>query len=457
MISVLIASGFRLAFGTPSFGLGGVNYTLVGDWSAVFWNPSLLADQRNSFSLDLFNFYGTSTYQMNTNIAGYDGAYPRLKDNLAYNQKGLTNIPSAGFTRYGDLFTWAFGIFVPFGMGTSWDLYDPPINFYNSYDPNWKKPEYPKIDWESDVKIVATWFGFGKEFGMFRWGLAGGPVVGKIYVRKVTLQDPAEINPSAAGLPIEYRLWPIDTRIEGRGYALGGSFGLTAFFGEVFRFAITGRAYTPMKVDGDIKLQLFTPRNDYIAENAPEAATLVSGYIFKGDGTGKTSLPLPPDLGIGFSVRPVKAFALQFGFNYVFWRVLDKVVMNMEDLVILYNQISSDTLYFHWKDTYEVGAGVELYLGEKFIFRTGFAYDQSPIPDSTFNPLIPDLGKRVGVAGGFGYNLSDYTTLNFAYTYTFAPDREIKPGSSYSYKSHYLPGKYTFNAHIVNFGIVYRW
>ncbi len=457
MISVIVASGFRLTFGTSSFGLGGVNYTLVNDWSAVFWNPSLLADQRNTFTLDLFNFYGSSTYKMNTDIIGYDGAYPRLKDNTAYNQKSIIQIPSAGFTRYGDIFTWAFGIFIPFGMGTAWDLYDPPINFYNSYDPNWQKPEYPKIDWESDIKILAMWFGFGKEFGIFRWGLAGGPILGKIYMRKVTLQDPAEIDPIAAGLPIEYRLWPIDTRIEGRGYGLGGSFGFSALFGEVFKFAITGRLYTPFRIDGVAKLQLFTPRNDYIAENAPEASMLVSGYIFKGDGTGKTTLNLPPDIGVGFSVRPVKAFALQFGFNYVFWKVLDKVILNMEDLVILYNQIKSDTLDFHWRNTYEVGAGAELYLGDRFILRTGFAYDQSPIPDSTFNPLIPDLGKRVGIAGGFGYNISDYVTVNFAYTYTFAPDREIKASQSYSYKSPYMPGNYTFKAHIINLGLVYRW
>ena len=457
MINILVASGFRLAFGTPSFGLGGLNYTLVSDWSAVFWNPSLLADQRNSFALDLFNFYGISTYQMNTNIIGYEGAYPRLEDNKAYNQKDLIHIPSAGFARYGDLFTWAFGIFVPFGMGTAWDLYDPPINFYNSYDSTWQKPEYPKIDWESDVKIVAAWFGFGKEFGILRWGLAGGPVLGKIYIRKVTLQDPAEIDPIAAGLPIEYRLWPIDTRIEGRGYGLGGSFGLTALLGEIFKFAITGRIYTNFRIDGVAKLQLFTPRNDYIAENAPDASMLVSGYIFKGDGTGKTSLPLPPDIGIGLSIKPVRAFSLQFGFNYVFWKVLDEVILNFEDLVLLYNQIKSDTLDFHWKNTYEIGAGAEVYLGERFILRMGFAYDQSPAPDSTFNPLIPDLGKRVGLAGGFGYNISDYITLNFAYTYTYSSDRNIKPESSYSYKSPYMPGTYTFKAHLLNFGVLYRW
>ncbi|MEO0163597.1 MAG: outer membrane protein transport protein [candidate division WOR-3 bacterium] len=457
MINLIIASGFRLAFGTASFGIGGVNYTLVNDWSAVFWNPSLLSDQRNSFSIDLFNFYGLSTYQMTTNIMGYDGVYPRLKDNKAYNQRGLTTIPSIGFTRYSDAFTWAFGVFVPFGMGTSWDLYDPPINYYNSYDTTWQKPKYPERDWESDVKTFAFWFGLGREFGMFRWGLAGGPVIGKIYMRKVTLQDPAEIDPAAADLPIEYRLWPIDTRIWGTGYAFGGSAGITALIGEMFRFAITGRFYTPMQIDGKATLQLFSPRNDYIAENAPDAAMLVSGYVFKGEGIGKTSLPLPPDMGIGFSFRPTRAFALNFGFNYVFWKVLDKVVLNFDDMILLYNQISSDTLEFHWKNTYEFGIGTEVSLGDRFTFRLGFAYDQSPIPDSTFNPLMPDLGKRLGFSGGFGLALGDYWTLNLAYTYTMAPDREIKAKDNYSYKSPYMPGKYTFNAHIVNIGLIYRW
>ncbi len=349
------------------------------------------------------------------------------------------------------------GVFVPFGMGTSWDLYDPPLNFYNSYDSTWKKPEYPRIDWASNIETFAFWFGIGREYGMFRLGLAGGPLVGNIYLRKVTLQDPAEIDPTASALPIEYRLWPIDTRISGYGYSFGGSAGITATVGEIISIALTGRFYTPMKINGKATLQLFSPRNDYIAEAAPDVAMLVSGYIFKGEGTGKTTLNLPPDIGVGFSVKPIKSFALNFGFNYVFWKVLDNVVMDFEDLVLLYNQITSDTVELHWHNTFEVGVGAEVSLGERLSFRTGFSYDNSPIPDSTFTPLIPDLGKRLGFSGGFSLMLGDYWTLNMAYTYTMAGDREIKPGDGYSYRSPYLPGIYTFKAHIVNVGFVYRW
>ncbi len=457
MINLLLASGFRLSFGTVSLGMGGVNYTLLNDWTAIFWNPSLLSDQRHSFSMDLFNIYSISTYQMNTNLMGYDGSYPRLKDNKAYNQKAPIIIPSVGFVRYGESFTWAFGVFVPFGMGTAWDLYDPPPNYYNAYDTTWEKPSYPKIDWESDIKTLALWFGLGREMGMLRIGFAGGPVLGKMYLRKVTLQDPAEIDTTAKGLPIEYRLWPIDTRIFGNGYALGGSAGITALFGEMFRFAITGRFYTPMHLDGKAILQMFSPRNDYIAENAPDASMLISGYIFKGEGMGKTLVPLPPDVGIGLSFKPVRSFTLNMGFNYVFWSVLDKVILDFEDLVLLYNQIKSDTLEFYWKNTYEVGVGAQVSIGERFNFRTGFSYDNSPIPDSTFTPLIPDLGKRMSFSGGLGIALGDYWTLNLAYTYTFAPEREIKPDENYSASSPYMPGKYTFVGHIVNIGLVYRW
>jgi len=164
----------------------------------------------------------------------------------------------------------------------------------------------------------------------------------------------------------------------------------------MFTFALTGRYYTPANMHGNIKLQLFTPRNDYIVENAPDLAMLFSGYIFQGQGEGSTKVPLPPDIGFGMSFRPVKMFTLSFGLNYVFWNVLDEIAMEFDDLTLLYNQIKSDTFHFNWNNVIEVGVGAKLNVTDWLSLRAGFSYDQSPIPDSTFNPLIPDVGNRIG-------------------------------------------------------------
>jgi len=429
---------------------------LVNDYSALYWNPSLLSDQRNSFGFDLLTIAPITKYQLNTNLLGYDGGYPRLQDNTAYSESPPFLIPSFGFVRYGESFTWGFAAFAPFGMGTRWDLYDFPLNYYNAYDTTWEEPSYPKYDWESDFKSLALWVGFGKEVGPFRLGLSGGPVLMSILVRKVTLLDPATVNPDAASAPIEYRLWPIDTKLKGYGVSLGMSAGLTAYLGEIFTFALTGRYYTPTNLYGNVKLQLFTPRNDYIVEHRPELSTLFSGYIFQGSGEGTTRLPLPPDIGVGISIRPTKIFTLSFGFNYVFWGVLKDVVMEFDDLTLLYQQVKADTLHFNWHNVFEVGIGTKLDLTDWLSFRFGFAYDQSPIPDSTFNPLIPDVGNRIGFSGGFSWSVGDFWTYNFAYTYTRTPEREIS-NEGYVYSDPYMPGKYSFQGHLFNVGVIYRW
>ncbi len=456
MIGLLIASGFRLSFGTQSFAIGGVNYTLVEDYSAIYWNPARLADQRNSFGMDLLTIAPIARYKMNTNLLGYDGGYPRLKDNTAYSESPPFLIPSFGLVRYGETFTWGFSAFVPFGMGTKWDLYDPPINYYNAYDSTWEEPSYPKYDWESDFKSLALWLGFGKEFGPFRIGLSGGPVLMSILIRKVNLLDPATINPDAASAPIEYRLWPIDTKLKAYGVSFGGSLGITSYIGEMFTFALTGRYYTPANMHGNVKLQLFTPRNDYIVENAPDLAMLFSGYIFQGEGEGGTKIPLPPDIGFGVALRPVKMFTLSLGLNYVFWSVLDEIDIDFDGLTLLYNQIKSDTFHFNWSNVIEVGVGAKLNVTDWLSLRAGFSYDQSPIPDSTFNPLIPDVGNRIGVSGGLSWSVGDFWTYHLSYTYTQTPEREIS-NEGYSYDATYMPGTYRFQGHLISLGFTYRW
>ncbi|NPB03443.1 MAG: hypothetical protein GXO39_03385 [Thermotogae bacterium] len=456
MIALIVASGFRLSFGTQSFAIGGVNYTLVSDYSAIYWNPALLADQRNSAGVDLLTIAPIASYQMNTNLLGYDGGYPRLKDNRAYSESPPFLIPSFGAVFYGESSTWGFAVFAPFGMGTKWDLYDPPINYYNAYDSTWEAPSYPKYDWESDFKSVAIWFGFGRELGPFRIGLATGPIFMSVLVRKVTLLDPATIDEAAAGAPIEYRLWPIDTKLKAYGISYGVAAGLTWYMGEALSLSFTGRYYEAAHLHSQIKLQLFTPRNDYIVEHAPDLAMLFSGYIFQGSGEGSTKLPLPPDIGLGLSFRPVKIFTLSLGFNYVFWSVLKDVSVDFDDLTLLYQQIKSDTLHFNWHNVFEVGVGTKLDLTEWLSLRFGFAYDQSPIPDSTFNPLIPDVGNRIGFSGGLSFTPGDFWTYNLSYTYTRTPEREIS-NDGYSYNAPYMPGKYSFSAHLLSFGVTYRW
>ncbi len=456
MLAVVIASGFKLNFGTQGYALGGLNHVLADDYSAVYWNPALLADVRNSAGLDMLTIAPLVHYRMNTGIEGYDGEFPRLKENTAYNYSSFFLIPSFGLVRYGESFTWGLAVFAPFGMGTRWDLYDVPQNYYNTADTTWERPQYPKYDWQSDVRSLAVWFGFGREWGPFRVGLAGGPVGLTVMIRKVNLLDPASIDPASIGLPIEYRLWPIDTKLKGYGLTLGGSAGVMWKVGEMLTLGLTGRYYLPMTLHGNVKLQLFTPRNDYIVENVPDLSMLFSGYIFQGSGEGVGRFSLPPDIGFGVAFHPVRRFTLTAGLTYTFWRVLDKVVLEFEDLTLLYSQIKADTLNFYWKDVLEVGVGGRLNLTDWLGFNFGFSYDQSPVPDSTFTPLMPDVGNRMSFSSGISWTIGDYWTYNLAYYYTMAPDREIS-SEGFSPDAHFMPGRYSFKAHIVSTGITYRW
>jgi len=53
--------------------------------------------------------------------------------------------------------------------------------------------------------------------------------------------------------------------------------------------------------------------------------------------------------------------------------------------------------------------------------RAGFLYDQTPQPDETVDPILPDA-IRWAVTGGFGYRSGNFV-LNVAYQYEPFQDR----------------------------------
>jgi long-chain fatty acid transport protein len=65
----------------------------------------------------------------------------------------------------------------------------------------------------------------------------------------------------------------------------------------------------------------------------------------------------------------------------------------------------------NWHDTIFASLGLEYLLDESWKVRGGAGYDQSPIPDATRNPRIPDA-DRVWLAAGAAYQLTPSSSVN---------------------------------------------
>lgn len=79
----------------------------------------------------------------------------------------------------------------------------------------------------------------------------------------------------------------------------------------------------------------------------------------------------------------------------------------------------------NWEDAWRFTLGFQYHANEKWTWRAGVAYDQTPVPDVAHRTArIPD-SDRISVAAGAQYSLSKQTKLDFGYMHIFFDDAEI--------------------------------
>jgi long-chain fatty acid transport protein len=77
-----------------------------------------------------------------------------------------------------------------------------------------------------------------------------------------------------------------------------------------------------------------------------------------------------------------------------------------------------------WEDSLFGSIGVEYQANEQWTLRAGAGIDQSPIPDATRNPRIPDA-DRTWVSVGFTVQATEQISLSASYAHLFLPDEPI--------------------------------
>jgi long-chain fatty acid transport protein len=78
-----------------------------------------------------------------------------------------------------------------------------------------------------------------------------------------------------------------------------------------------------------------------------------------------------------------------------------------------------------WDDAWRFTLGVQYHADEKWTWRAGVAYDQTPVPDAQHRTArIPDE-DRISVAIGAQYRMSRQTSLDFGYMHIFFDDADI--------------------------------
>ena len=101
-----------------------------------------------------------------------------------------------------------------------------------------------------------------------------------------------------------------------------------------------------------------------------------------------------------------------------------------------------------WDNTITVSVGGDWQLDENWLLRAGYAFIESPIPDATMAPILPDADRHA-LSLGFGYTTGKHT-VDVSYTFSIYDDREPTIAENPAF-----PGSYDIDSNLV--GLTYSY
>jgi long-chain fatty acid transport protein len=232
------------------------------------------------------------------------------------------------------------------------------------------------------------------------------------------------------------QLEPLTREMDGDDIGLGYNIAATWKPFENWAVAITYRSKVKLKLEGDANLQAPLFDQDYLGSgdldvNLPAVFSLATSYSFK-------------------------ALTLEIAWNRTFWS-------SFKELDFEYDQSFSGTTFDafdrplakNWNDSDAIRLGATLVLNEKLTTTLGFAYDQSPVPESTLGFELPDSDAFM-YSGGIRYQQSPKLQIGLSYMYQYTTTRTVSNQSATGLAG--IDGKFTEGgAHAVTIGMIYNF
>ncbi|MDQ6620113.1 MAG: outer membrane protein transport protein [Pseudomonadota bacterium] len=110
----------------------------------------------------------------------------------------------------------------------------------------------------------------------------------------------------------------------------------------------------------------------------------------------------------------------------------------------------------NFKDAYRFAIGANYRYSDRWMFRGGIAYDESPVNDTDRTPRLPD-NNRVWLSLGGQYKLSPQLKFDLGYTYINAEKANINQNAGSTAGSGLLKGSYDAHVNIVSGQVTYAF
>ncbi|RBO25296.1 long-chain fatty acid transporter FadL [Enterobacter ludwigii] len=230
--------------------------------------------------------------------------------------------------------------------------------------------------------------------------------------------------PPIPGLAQQVAGIPADTQIaylKGDEWGFGWNAGILYEIDKNNRYGLTYRSEVKIDFDGDYKSSLPSAYNQILGSFG-----LPMGTDGRTTG-GSLSLHLPEMWELSGYNKVAPQWAVHYSLTYTSWSQFQELKATNSN---------GDTLFYKdesFRDAYRIALGTTYYMDDNWTFRTGIAFDDSPVPADKRSISIPD---------------QDRFWLSAGATYAFNKDASIDAGISYMHgqKVNFKEGPYEFSS-----------
>jgi len=384
--------------GASALGQGNAVTAHSDDPSTIFYNPALINKlEGTQFQIGTTAILSSREYQSNQ-----PGGTSTSNDSAFF--------PSTFYAthKFNDKVSAGLGVFNPFGLGTEWN-----DDWDGRYIATESKLKTFNINPVVSYRVIPS------------LAIAAGV---DVVLLDATLERKIPFTLPPPNPPITF---DVHNKFKGDGTGVGFNVAVAYDICDHLSLGASYRSKVKIDVSGDATFSNAT----LSGMGVPVAAN---------NSSGKADITLPPQFTAGAAFKPSDKITLEAGMRWEGWS-------KFKELAIELDNGNTSVTPRNWKDSWGLNLGGRYQLNDTAALLAGYVFGNSAVPDSTFDPSIPDAKTHVFCAGT-DLNLRPFKVA-VSYGYQLYENRT----RSNSVNSPLADGKYKSDAHLVALALGYQF
>lgn len=236
-------------------------------------------------------------------------------------------------------------------------------------------------------------------------------------------------------------------RVRGDDEAWGYNIGLLFDLTDSTQLGLSYRSKMDYSVRGTITFTAPAVTNP-VAAGIVSAASVVDGPL--STGPASVDLELPDMALLSLRQRIGERFELLADVGWTGWSSIQEL------RVVRPSGVTASVTPEKWDDAWRYAVGGTYKMSDPLTFRAGLAFDQTPVPDETRTPRLPDP-DRTWAAIGLRWEPAPSFVLDFGYAHLFSDTVPLHQDAGNAQLSGLLDGRQESNVNIVSTQLTYRF